>query len=92
MLKNIVGQISKESFYTKFITNTLKFKPELLKHKQFFDIQSKYAGIIKKKKPIPQCGISANITSSLVIKEIVKYLNGSTQDTAPKPVVLNPWL
>jgi molybdopterin/thiamine biosynthesis adenylyltransferase len=90
-LEKITGKSSENDFFSKLVINTLKFRPEVLKDRNFADIQKLYTEVVKQKKPFPQCGMSSNITSSIIVREIIKWLERLPQEFAPRQVVISPW-
>lgn len=90
-LEKIIGGKLKDDFFSKIVITTLKFYPEILSHQSFTDMQKIYMDSINQNKPIPQCGMSANITSSVIIKEIIKWIEHLPQDFAPRPIIISPW-
>ncbi len=90
-LEKITEGRVKKDFFTRLVINTIKYCPEITNKRSFTEMQNLYMGSMDTNQPIPQCGISTNITSSLVIKEILKWIERVPQVFAPEPVIIDPF-
>ncbi|MBE9566354.1 MAG: hypothetical protein IMF16_06370, partial [Proteobacteria bacterium] len=84
-LEQIIGGRAIEGFYQKLMAETLP--SALVGVPEFEQMQRLYLDAIEGRRPLPQCGISANITSAMVVKQMIKWICGAEIRLAPEAIL-----
>jgi len=90
--KILKARILDGRLFEAMVMSSIKQMPEsFFKDPNFIYFTDLYKKIFEKNQQIPQTAISANITSSVVIKCIIRWLKKLPIITAPKPIIIDPW-
>ncbi len=93
-LTDLIGdeKITGNEFFSRLVLNSLKHINNTVPSDNFEKYRKIYQESLKPDGNIPQLGMSAAITSSIVIKNIIKWLNRANLTIAPEPILVDPWI
>jgi molybdopterin/thiamine biosynthesis adenylyltransferase len=85
------GKILGVEFFEKLVMETVQHLPLLAGNKHLGTLMETYREAIREGRGVPQLGISAHITAALVVKAMIRWIEGSPMPLAPTPLVVEPW-
>lgn len=80
------GEICGNGFYLELIARSFKKLPQSLNDL----MQSVDKRVLTGDLPAPQIGVTAFITSALLVTTLLKYIKGERVKTAPEPIFIEP--
>jgi molybdopterin/thiamine biosynthesis adenylyltransferase len=78
-------------FEAMVMSSIQEMPKEFMQNPNFVRYAGLYSKIFQQNGDIPQMAISANITSSVVLKCIIRWLKKMPIVSAPKPIMVDPW-
>ncbi|MDO8513727.1 MAG: ThiF family adenylyltransferase [bacterium] len=89
-IEDIVGgKVYGDECFAMLIMNSIKRMPDPFKNKLNF--VKTYQQIIKDNGFVPQLGVSASITSSIIVGAIIKLIEGVPIPLTPDSILIDPW-